>query len=364
MPAFIETLLRGGAVTTFLLLAVILLRDGRDRTQARLGALFCASTGWWALNTEPFVSWSLVWASPIWVISHGKYAAFWLFSRALFDDGFRMRPLEWAVWGGTVMWGAIWHLGGRFDLGTDWMGLPRQAAHIMLASAAAWSAWQGRGGDLVEPRRRARIAYVVLSSLLIIGVTASYIAPGAPPAFAGDLNVLRLFVMAIGMALLVSGLRSDALFDAQRVAIQPVTGTDSSALVCADPGEARLLSRLQRLMEEERVYRLEGLSIGALAARVGTPEYALRRLINGRLGYRNFNAYLNGYRLAEARAALTDPTQRTVPISTIAMDAGFGSLGPFNRAFKAAEGVTPSEYREGRGAPEGSRAPSPISESA
>jgi AraC-like DNA-binding protein len=44
-------------------------------------------------------------------------------------------------------------------------------------------------------------------------------------------------------------------------------------------------------------------------------------------------------------AALADPAQEAVPILTIAMDAGFQSLGPFNRAFKAQTGVTPSEFR-------------------
>ncbi len=34
-----------------------------------------------------------------------------------------------------------------------------------------------------------------------------------------------------------------------------------------------------------------------------------------------------------------------MPVLTIAMDAGFQSLGPFNRAFKADTGLTPSEYR-------------------
>ena len=48
---------------------------------------------------------------------------------------------------------------------------------------------------------------------------------------------------------------------------------------------------------------------------------------------------------AEVKAALTDPSQKDVPILTIALDAGFGSLGPFNRAFREAEGMTPSEYR-------------------
>ena len=35
-------------------------------------------------------------------------------------------------------------------------------------------------------------------------------------------------------------------------------------------------------------------------------------------------------------------------MTTIALDAGFQSLGPFNRAFKDTIGVTPSEYRRAR----------------
>ncbi|MBW3616123.1 MAG: hypothetical protein KY446_00015 [Proteobacteria bacterium] len=67
------------------------------------------------------------------------------------------------------------------------------------------------------------------------------------------------------------------------------------------------------------------MTLTAVAARLGVPEYRLRRAINQGLGARNFNAYLNGFRLAEARAALADPTQRTVPILTITLDAGFGA---------------------------------------
>ena len=88
-------------------------------------------------------------------------------------------------------------------------------------------------------------------------------------------------------------------------------------------------------MEHDRAYREEGLSIGGLAGKLGIPEHGLRRLINRRLGYRNFNAFLNRYRLDDVMAALADPAQEAVPILTVAMDAGFQSLGPFNRAFKA-----------------------------
>ena len=112
-----------------------------------------------------------------------------------------------------------------------------------------------------------------------------------------------------------------------------------------DAADQKLIGALMRLMADERIYRRDNVSIGALATKLSIPEYRLRRLINQRLGYRNFNVFLNNHRIEEAKAALSDPTQAEVPVITIAMDAGFQSLGPFNRAFKAVTGVTPTEYR-------------------
>jgi AraC-like DNA-binding protein len=106
-----------------------------------------------------------------------------------------------------------------------------------------------------------------------------------------------------------------------------------------------LLRRLDRLMSVERVYRQERLTIAALAAKLEVPEHRLRQAINEGLGYRNFNAFLNHSRIDEAKASLSDPSQRDVPVLTIALDAGFQSIGPFNRAFKADTGLTPTEFR-------------------
>jgi AraC-like DNA-binding protein len=109
--------------------------------------------------------------------------------------------------------------------------------------------------------------------------------------------------------------------------------------------EPALLRRLERLMIVERAYRREGLTIGSLAALMSLPEYRLRQIINEGLGCRNFNAFLNRYRIGEAKTALADADQKDVPVLTIAMDSGFQSLGPFNRAFKADTGLTPTEFR-------------------
>ena len=92
-------------------------------------------------------------------------------------------------------------------------------------------------------------------------------------------------------------------------------------------------------------WRNEGLTISILAGELGTPEHRLRRLINLSLGHRNFADFVNGYRVAAAQDRLADPAEARTTIAVIAFDLGFGSLSPFNRAFRATTGSTPTQWR-------------------
>ncbi|HEY6548591.1 MAG TPA: helix-turn-helix transcriptional regulator, partial [Vicinamibacteria bacterium] len=109
--------------------------------------------------------------------------------------------------------------------------------------------------------------------------------------------------------------------------------------------DPRLAAELRRLVEQERVYRQEGLTIGALAQRLATHEHKVRELINDQLGFRNFNAFLNHYRIREAQQVLANPEARHRNVAEVAYEVGFRSLGPFNKAFKDATGRTPTEFR-------------------
>ena len=97
---------------------------------------------------------------------------------------------------------------------------------------------------------------------------------------------------------------------------------------------------------DDGAYRETGLTISLLASSLDYPEHHLRRLINGHLGFRNFSEFLNSYRITEARDRLSDPDRVRVPVLTTALDLGYGSLGPFNRAFKESAGMTPTEFRQ------------------
>ena len=140
-------------------------------------------------------------------------------------------------------------------------------------------------------------------------------------------------VMLLGAVLLSSN--GDMLFDADA---GPQIRSPLS------PAEHVLKLKLDAAMAGH-IYREPGLSIGALADKLGVPEHRLRALINQRLGYRNFSAFLNTHRVADAREWLGDPARVDLPVLTIAMDLGYGSLAPFNRAFRDATGQTPTDYR-------------------
>lgn len=101
---------------------------------------------------------------------------------------------------------------------------------------------------------------------------------------------------------------------------------------------------LMRLMESEKVYLDRELSLPGLAEKLGIRPDVLSRLINERFE-RNFNDFINGYRIGEARELLADPDYADAKIAGVAIDCGFRSISAFNTAFKKVVDMTPSQYR-------------------
>jgi len=223
------------------------------------------------------------------------------------------------------------------------------AGFIVHALVRAWRTWDD---DLVESRRKLRWWLVGLLGGYALGVTVAevYLHGRAAPGWLALLNVVAIDLSLLGSGAFLVGLRPtavDALFNPKpphdEVAAEPVERTTAD-------DDAAALDRLDALMKGRLFYRDPDLSVHALARSLGVPEYRLRRLINGRLGHRNFAAFVNAYRLDEVAAQLTDPQLDRRPVLTLALEAGFGSIGPFNRCFRERYGVTPTEFRSKRGA--------------
>jgi AraC-like DNA-binding protein len=281
------------------------------------------------------------WLLPLRFLSNISPALFQLWAWAAFDDAFKP---SWSAWLPTAAMATVtvWAMTAHQWL--PWRIV--QGAALIFVCAGVWQVLIGRRTDLVEGRRRFRLILAIIVGLVIAGLTIHAAVNSLALRTQSSLLTAGIVLgLALASAVLQLGLRTRADLALVTTGEVAAPGPMSAPPVAIDPEERALLQRLQQLMEEERIYREEGFGIAALAGRLGLPEYRLRRLINQRLGHRNFTSFVNGYRLAEVVAALADPSQAQVPILTIALDAGFQSIGPFNRAFKAQTGMTPTDFR-------------------
>jgi len=341
----LDIALRGATVALLLVLAGSLFRGFGTVPAGRLAAAFALGSAAHAVSYSiGSISPVSITHAPLIALSTGNVVVFWLFTRALFDETFTLRWWHVLVWAAVVafsfvncMWIAPASGARLAIIAVNLLAL----GFIALAVTQTVASWSS---DLVERRRSVRV-FIVSAAALYGGLNAVLQIAMSGSGSAEIANTVNLVVLAgVAAAICFAMMRVDGadLFPAP-----PEAKADSSdaAVSASSAADQKLIDALMRLMADERIYRHDNVTIGTLATKLGIPEYRLRRLINQRLGYRNFNVFLNEHRIAEAKAALADPSQAEVPVITIAMDAGFQSLGPFNRAFKATTGVTPTEYR-------------------
>ena len=108
--------------------------------------------------------------------------------------------------------------------------------------------------------------------------------------------------------------------------------------------QQELFGRLERLMQNDQVYKNSLFTREKLAELLGTNRTYLSQTINEQTGL-TFTHYMNKYRIEEARRILADPQDDT-PIKAIAADLGFSSVTTFYTLFKAAVQMSPDQYRK------------------
>ena len=339
--AVLDPLVRGIAVGAVASVAVATWSSGAPRQARVVTVLFCASVTAWLVIASGPVSAAIganVFLSPL---AFPVAGLFWLFVVVLFED----RRVTIAAMAPAIL---LLGSGILAAMASPTMAKPiwtaRDLAGALLALHADVVIVRGWRGDLVESRRRLRGPFLIAMAAfaaveLTAGIAARYASQGPWLSLSGSgfFGPLALMFLVLGFAAVFLSGRAE-LFGATRP-------TGLVAVARAETADRLELERLKAVMEEGQPWRREGLAIGALAREVGAPEHRLRRLINDRLGYRNYAEFLNSYRIDAAKLRLADPREVRTTVAVIAFDLGYGSLGPFNRAFRAATGATPTKWR-------------------
>ena len=306
-------------------------------------------------------SWAAVVRLPVLFFCAALPAIFWAFVVVLFDDANDNDHWRLLVVLAVGLLGLIANgLPAELDTISGAVAVLRRTLAIGLIAWSLWLLWRGKRTDLVDARVSTRMALLTVAGVYVLGVLIVELFVQGPVVssalLAGNLTVIALITMALGVSMArwdltpkvdetTTGLRAESDTDLDKA--DPSAAPEKPRQT-PNAAQDAIIYRLQHAMQTDRLYRREKLSIAALAEELGSSEHRLRAAINQRLGFRNFNDFLHQYRLNEAAERLADPAQAGVPVLTIALEVGYASIGPFNRAFKNRFAQTPTAYRQQR----------------
>jgi AraC-like DNA-binding protein len=333
--ATLDLLLRGIAAGTQLALGLALVRSAFNRSLAIATMLFFGSNLAFLLNGSRAINQLFgPFNQLLWLIQIGSAGQFWLFAVVLFED----RPLTIRSFLPSALLTAV-GLVAQFGNPpfSAWLWAAHNIIGLLLALHVMFIIIRSGREDLVEARRQLRVPFLAIVAAYSMLVSAAQIGrfAGIDSDWYTLANVMLQVLLGLLGAVMLLEARAELFGRAE----------PETAAATGDGMDAMWLARLDAIMASDSLWRREGLTIGDLAAAIGLPEHRLRRLINDRLGHRNFPAFINHHRIAAARETLADPNSAGRTVASIAYDLGFGSLGPFNRAFRDATGITPTEFR-------------------
>lgn len=343
MIAQLDFLVRMIAVGTgLLLIAQFMANEVRARIKLPMVGMIVGVLGY-LINSTPLMTGPGALDPLIDLVSISAPFWIWLFARRLFER----EPDPRVLLGSAGLLGFGWFIANFVPLsGLAGSLLLHVVALALIADLIRVGVFE-REDDLVEQRRIIRLWLPLLAALhagaiLIFELFELFLGLDGRFPFAQMINsVLILMLMLFaGIALM----RTDPALLIESETPSEETGEEEREPADLSPNEKVLYAKLKEAVAAG-IYRQPGMSIARLAGELGAPEHRLRALINQRMGHRNFSAFLNRHRIAEARERLRDPEMVSLPVLTIAMDLGYNSLATFNRAFRSETGTSPSEYR-------------------
>lgn len=107
----------------------------------------------------------------------------------------------------------------------------------------------------------------------------------------------------------------------------------------------RILNRLKQVMDKEKLYLNNNLTLPELSKAVSTSPNYLSQVINEQL-HMNFFDFVNSYRIETAKQLMLNPLPHTTTILDVAMESAFNSKSAFYSAFKKQMDITPSQFKK------------------
>ncbi len=184
------------------------------------------------------------------------------------------------------------------------------------------------------------IFLVMTSSIFVVAGLSALIIAGY---LAGSYTLLRWGANLIGLLVIITYLVSQRHPKILQLLMIEAEKKQYGRSLLAGVDVEGAMKKLERLMETERIYADDQLTLRDLADELSLTPHQLSQLLNERLGT-NFNAYVNQYRIREACDILLNRPEMTV--LAVSLEVGFNSKSAFYEAFTRFTGTSPQNYRK------------------
>ena len=206
---------------------------------------------------------------------------------------------------------------------------------IFYISLSIWHIWFRKPSE--------NIAYqplVLLITLLIIWLFLGIVGVAGAVTFSPRLLMLDNII--IGLVIIIFFLITNRYPYLTQFGTIPPKKKKYAKSYLDNIDRKNINSQLKIIMEEEKLFCDEDLSLGRLSDALGLTKNQLSQFLN-KYHEKNFNNFVNTYRIDEAKKIFLEEPNRQ--IISIAFAVGFNSYSAFHSTFKKVTGMTPVEYR-------------------
>jgi len=174
----------------------------------------------------------------------------------------------------------------------------------------------------------------VLVSNVIIFLTYQLIATGWIQIYCAGGSLVFSFVLYANFLILFN--KKDQSTEAKEL------NRYSNKKISTEQAES-FVSKLERLMDSEELYKNPNLKLNDLAMKMHISSHQLSQLLNDNLE-KSFSTYINEYRINEACDIIENGS--FLKIEEIGYEVGFNSKSTFFSTFKKIKNTTPLLYRQ------------------
>ena len=197
--------------------------------------------------------------------------------------------------------------------------------------------------DIPESTNRWLQQFLLLF-LCFQGIWLLYLVPYIIPASRGALlHAVGWYPIFVPLAVLIYWLGLKGYLVTHRPGGDMQQKTMAPASRLPEATGQQLARRLQKAMEEDRLYLDPSLNVNLLAEHTGIAAKTVSAVLNQHLD-KSFSTFVNEYRVEAFKKRVLEQDSSHLTIPGIAMECGFSSAATFQRIFKQLTGMPPSRF--------------------